>query len=73
MDTGQAGKLINNFINPPQTNTSLDKLFTIQNKQINCTILDEDDLLYSIKYEELDMKYDKASVAVIIYKMVNIK
>lgn len=68
MDTGQAGKLINNFINPPQTNTSLDKLFTIQNKQINCTILDEDDLLYSIKYEELDMKYDKASVAVIIYK-----
>lgn len=69
MDTGQATKLINNFINLPSQNASnLDKLFTFQNKQIDCTILSDDSLLYTINYNDLDIKYDKALVAVIIYK-----
>lgn len=69
MDTGQADKLINNFLNLSSKKTSnLDKLFTIQSKQINCTILGEDDLLYSINYNDLDIKYDKTLVALIIYK-----
>ena len=48
MDTGQAGKLINNFINPPKrTPVSINFLPFKINKLI-AIILDEDDLLYSI-------------------------
>jgi tetratricopeptide (TPR) repeat protein len=62
-------KIINDFINSPSHKMELmDKLFTIQNKQLNCTIISEDETEFTVNINEVELKIDKSSVAVIIYK-----
>jgi|GEM_PF-3687303 len=69
LDAKVAEKMIENFIKSsvykPETR---DKIFNIQSKEIVCTILGEDDNSYLVSYNDLEIKYDKTSVAAIIYK-----
>lgn len=62
-------KLVNNFINPLSHKMALlDKVFTMQNKQLNCTIISEGETEFSLNINDVELQIDKSSVAVIIYK-----
>jgi tetratricopeptide (TPR) repeat protein len=61
--------LINNFINSQNDTTiSADRIFTRNKKIISCNIINEDILSLVISLNGLELKVDKSTAAVVIYK-----
>lgn len=61
--------LVDNFINyQDNTRTDTDRIFTINKKLLACDIINEDILSFYISLNGVQLKVDKLTVAVVIYK-----
>ncbi len=60
--------LVSNFIGATKTNGTHDKIYTLQKKVLECEIVKEDDNSLFILLNNIDLKIEKATVAIVIYK-----
>ncbi|HTB53219.1 MAG TPA: hypothetical protein VK718_10645 [Ferruginibacter sp.] len=64
-----SNNLINNFLHfKKDTADHFDKVFTLQGKQLNCTVLQEGKIFFLIAINDVQLKIDRSTVAAIIYK-----